>query len=353
MSLKQRLIEALSRLPDRPFWSVSPEGPDFTSNDYLGLIRDGIITSLIQQVPPSYLCGSGASRYLGGDSAIFHELEAQIELLWGREGERALFFPSGLTANLAFWSSVVQREDVVIFDREIHISIRQALRLSGAKTWGFPHNDWDAAEAKLRRSPRPPFLVIESLYSMRGTMPEASAIRELANRYEFYLIVDEAHTTLIWPEGASWSLEMGLTPLARLFTFGKAGGLMGAAWLAPDWLVEYLRRTGFAGIYTTAPPPLIAWVLTAVLKQNSDWTPRRQRLWDLVAAARVMFRSAGVLHEGLEGPIALAYADHVALPLKKLYPPTVWRPAYRISLHAHNTLEELELLLRHLTGKVS
>ncbi|MCS6895666.1 MAG: pyridoxal phosphate-dependent aminotransferase family protein [Bacteroidia bacterium] len=346
MSLRQRLSKVLQSLPERSFWQVAPDLPDFTTNDYLGLIRDGVIAELLQQVPSKYLRGSGASRYLGGDSEAFHEVEAQIELLWGRAGEKALFFPSGLTANLSFWSSVVGRDDVVIFDREIHASIRQALRLSGARAWGFPHNDWEAAERKLRQSPRPAFLVIESLYSMRGTVPDVAAIQALASRYEFYLVVDEAHTTLAWHGGRSWSLDVGLNPLARLFTFGKAGGLIGAAWVAPSWLIEYLRRVGFAGIYTTALPPFVAWVVGELLRRNSGWESRREKLWHIISVARSVLGSAGILYEGLDGPIALLYEESLSLPMKKLYPPTVHRPAYRLSLHAHNSEEELELLLR-------
>lgn len=341
MRLEQRLRQALDWLPERPFWQIPSGAPDFTSNDYLGLIHDGVIQDILQGVPHELLRGSGASRYLGGDDAAFHLVEKEALTLWGRPSEKALFFPSGLVANLSFWSAVPQREDIVIFDREVHASIRQGIRLSGATAWGFPHNDWEAAEARLRRAPKVPFLVIESLYSMRGTQPDTRALQELTQRYEFYLIVDEAHTTFTVSGGRSWSDEKGLTPLARLFTFGKAVGLAGAVWIGASWLIEYLRRVGFGGIYTTALPPLIGWAISQVLQRSPEWENRRAYLQDFVSMAKKLLEDHHIAYEGLQGPIALLYPQNRILPLKRLHPPTVSQPAYRLSLHAHNTIDEL------------
>ncbi|MCX8112129.1 MAG: aminotransferase class I/II-fold pyridoxal phosphate-dependent enzyme [Bacteroidia bacterium] len=344
MSLEKRLRQRLSHLPPRSFQILTPSQPDFSSNDYLGLIHDGTVREILREAPPSLMRGSGGSRYLGGDDSAFHEVEELGQSLWGYPDEKALFFPSGLNANLAFWSSVPQRDDIVIFDREVHVSIRQGLRLSGATAWGFPHNDWNAAEERLKRASKPPFLVVESVYSMRGTTPDVSALSELAKRYEFYLVVDEAHTTFILSGGQSWSKQVGLKPVARLFTFGKAVGLVGALWIGPDWLIEYLRRVGFAGIYTTAVPPFIAWAVREILCRSDEWESRRARLHALILAARTLLKESHISYEGLEGPLALLTAQGRFFPLKLLHPPTVPQPAYRLSLHAHNTEAELKTL---------
>lgn len=341
--LQARIQAWLEAHPPRPFWPL-PEGkPDFTSNDYLGLVHDGVITEILQEAPRVLWRGATASRYLGGDHPAFQAAEEAVQALYAHPGEAALFFPSGLTANLAFWATVPQRGDTVLFDREVHASIRQGLRLSGATAWGFPHNDWEEAEKRLRQAKGTVFLVVESLYSMRGTMPDAAALQHLCARYEPALVIDEAHTTLILPGGVSWGARF--SPLARLFTFGKAVGLAGAAWVGPTWLIEYLRRRGFAGIYTTALPPVVAWGVAQVLRRSDAWEPRRHRLQSLILKARTLLTQRGYPYEGLEGPIALLPAGAAALPLKLLTPPTVAQPAYRLSLHAHNTEEELSQLL--------
>ncbi|RMF53845.1 MAG: aminotransferase class I/II-fold pyridoxal phosphate-dependent enzyme [Bacteroidetes bacterium] len=344
--LQARIQAWLENNPARPFWPL-PEGtPDFVSNDYLGLVHEGVISEILGEAPREFWRGATASRYLGGDHLAFHAVEAAAQALWAQPHEAALFFPSGLTANLAFWASVPQRGDTVLFDREVHASIRQGIRLSGATAWGFPHNRWEEAEKRLRQATGKVFLVVESLYSMRGTMPDLAALQALCARYNPYLVVDEAHTTGILPGGASWAAP--LQPLARLFTFGKAIGLMGAVWIAPTWLIAYLQRRGFAGIYTTAMPPLIAWAVAQVLNRSAQWEPQRERLWAIVALARRLLGQAHVPYEGLEGPIALLSLSHPNLPLKRLYPPTVPQPAYRLSLHAHNTPAQLQALIAAL-----
>lgn len=346
MSLEDRIQAELAQLPERSFWQT--RHPDFTSNDYLGLAHDGTVRDLLRGCPPEWLRGSTASRYLGGECEVFVQLEAVIERLWAGPGEKALLFPSGLTANLAFWSCVPRPKDTILFDREVHASIRQGMRLSGARTWGFPHNDFSAAEARLRQAQGTVFLVVESLYSMQGTRPDPEALRYLVSRYGCYLVVDEAHTTLIEPGGQSWSRQAALPVTARLFTFGKAVGLMGAAWVGPSWLMEYVRRRGFAGIYTTALPPFLVWGIGEVLRRSPEWEPRRQALAQLIAFTRSQLAQANIPYTGLEGPIALLPAAREIPLLKKLYPPTVAVPAYRLSLHAHNTPAEVQKLLAQL-----
>lgn len=346
MSLEARLKAELAHLPERPFWG--PQAPDFTSNDYLGLVHSGIVGELLHRCPPEWRRGSTASRYLGGECAVFAQLEALVETLWAAPGEKALLFPSGLNANLAFWSCVPKPKDTLIFDREVHASIRQGIRLSGARAWSFPHNDFSAAEARIQKAQGEVFLVVESLYSMRGTRPDPEALRSIVLRYGCSLVIDEAHTTLLEPNGESWGGRLRLPVLARLFTFGKAVGLMGATWVGPSWLIEYVRRKGFAGVYTTAMPPLIAWAVGEVLRRSQEWEPRREALSRLIAFTRHRLTQIGLPYQGLEGPIALLPATQEVSHLKKLYPPTVSAPAYRLSLHAHNTPAEVEAFLASL-----
>ncbi|MCX7606620.1 MAG: pyridoxal phosphate-dependent aminotransferase family protein [Bacteroidia bacterium] len=349
--LQRRIESFLAQSPERTFWAYPTHTPDFTTNDYLGLIRTGVVQEVLRQAPLQWWRGSGASRYLGGDCTAYEEVEQAILSLHGSDGEAALFFSSGMSANLAFWSVVPRRGDTVVFDREVHASIRHGIRLSGAAAWGFPHNDYAEAEKRIRRAKGTVFLAIESLYSMRGTQPDVEALRYLQARYECQIVVDEAHTTLLLPEGRSWTQTIGMTPLAHLYTFGKAVGLAGAAWVAPEWLIAYLRRAGFSGIYSTAMPPIIAWAVAEILRSTKKWESHRRRLGELIAFTRYAFEKEGITYEGFQGPIGLVRGRDEIPFLKKLYPPTVAWPAHRISLHAHNTKEEIEDLIEKLRSQ--
>jgi 8-amino-7-oxononanoate synthase len=344
MRLFERIEAQLEKLPERPFWP-RPSPLDFTTNDYLALQADGIIAEILRGFPAELWRGSGASRYLGGDHPAYHHLE---NLLHEKYGQPALLFPSGFVANITLWEALAQRGDTIIYDREVHASIRQGIRLSLAQAWGFPHNDWEAAEKLLRQARGETFLVVESLYSMRGDMPDPEALRYLQARYECHLILDEAHTTLIYPDGETWAHRHGLNPLLTLITFGKAVGLMGAALLAPPLLHSYLQRRCIGTIYSTALPPLIAAAVAQVFAQARAWLPRQTQLWQIVALLRKRLSTEGIPFLGLHGPIAMVKTPATGIPLKRLSPPTVPEPMYRLSLHANHTQQDIETLVQAL-----
>ncbi len=342
MSLFERLQAHLQKLPERPFWP-QPTGLDFTTNDYLALQADGIISQVLKTLPSHLWRGSGASRYLGGDHPAYHHLE---ELLHQKYGQPALLFSSGFIANMTLWEALAERGDTIIYDREVHASIRHGVRLSWARAWGFPHGDWEAAEALLRQARGETFLVVESVYSMRGDMPDPEALRYFQSRYGCHLIVDEAHTTLLYPSGETWAHRHGLSPLLTLLTFGKAVGLMGAAILAPALLHEYLRRRCMGAIYSTALPPLVAEAVAIIFARAEEWVPRQQSLWQAVTLLRERLMAEGIPFLGLEGPIAMVKSPAPGIALKPLFPPTVPEPLYRLSVHANHTLEAIEHLVR-------
>jgi len=344
MRLFERLEAQLRKLPERPFWP-RPTRLDFTTNDYLALQADGIIAEILRGLPTELWRGSGASRYLGGDHPAYHHLE---KLLYEKYGQPALLFSSGFVANITLWEALAQRGDTIIYDREVHASIRHGIRLSLAQAWGFPHNDWEAAEKLLRQARGESFLVVESLYSMRGDMPDPEALRYLQARYECHLIIDEAHTTLLYPDGETWAHSHGLSPLLTLLTFGKGVGLMGAALLAPPLLHTYLRRRCIGAIYATALPPLIAAGVAEVFARVKAWRPRQNQLWQAVTLLRERLMAEGIPFLGLQGPIAMLKTPAPGIPLKRLTPPTVSEPMYRLSLHANHTRQDIETLVQAL-----
>ena len=344
MSLFERLNARLQKLPERPFWP-KPSTLDFTTNDYLALQADGIISEILRVLPSDLWRGSGASRYLGGDHPVYHALES---LLHQKYGQPALLFSSGFIANISLWEALAERSDTIIYDREVHASIRHGIRVSWARAWGFPHNDWEAAEKLLRQARGEAFLVVESLYSMRGDMPDPAALRYLQERYGCHLIIDEAHTTLLYPGGETWARQHGLTPLVTLLTFGKAVGLMGAALLAPPLVHRYLQRRCIGAIYSTAPPPFVVAAVAAVFDRAEEWLPRQKRLWEAVALLRQRLIQEKIPFLGLEGPIAMVSRPPKGIALKQLLPPTVPSPLYRLSIHANHTPEIIEALVQAL-----
>ena len=170
----------------------TPAGHDFSSNDYLGYSR--------RTWPASTLSRSGAaSRLLRGEHPIWSEVESRLAA-WHR-AETALVMTSGYVANEGLLGTVIDCGDVVFSDACNHASLIDGIRLSRAEKHVFRHNDLNDLEVLFRkqraaRTARQAwFVVTESLFGMEGDVAPLRELADLAELYQAYLLVDEAHAT--------------------------------------------------------------------------------------------------------------------------------------------------------------
>lgn len=260
MSLEDRLKkELLKRKQENNLRELSyqPGLIDFYSNDYLGLARNESLYRLIakkhSEIPFN---GATGSRLLSGNTSYYEEVEEKLATIF--KAEAALIFNSGYTANLAVLSTLPKKGDTVIYDELAHACIKDGVRLNLANRFSFRHNDIADLEKKLKIASGDIFIVIESVYSMDGDESPLADICNLAEHYSAKIIIDEAHTTGIYGvNGAGLSVNKNLQNkiFARIYTFGKAMGIHGAAVAGSKALKEYLVNFARPFIYTTALPP--------------------------------------------------------------------------------------------------
>ena len=271
-------------------------GPDFSSNDYLGLassptLRTVMITSLKNGVSS----GSGGSRLLRGNHPEHERLEIEAATFFGSPS--MLYFSSGYAANLAVFTTLPQRRDLVVHDALIHASVHDGIRSGKAEAQSAPHNDAGAFEHIIRSwrekgGKGTPWLVVESLYSMDGDCAPLSELIEIADRYEGFLLIDEAHATGVYGvggRGLGAGLE-GRDNVITLHTCGKAMGSAGALVGAAPVLRAFLVNRARPFIYSTAPSPLQAEVTRQALGLLRTGEHRRQVLHKLIAFANTRFR---------------------------------------------------------------
>jgi len=229
---------------------VSSQKIDFSSNDYLGLSK----TKIECKNKP---IGSTGSRLITGNYTQIEAVEKQIALFHGKE--EGLIFNSGYTANLGLFSTLPQRNDVILYDEYIHASIRDGIRLSNASSYHFKHNAIDDLEKKIiKYRGNTIYVAVESVYSMHGDSPSLQAFAEICQKYNAYLIVDEAHGVgIVGKKGEGLVSVLNLQSLvfATVITFGKAVGCHGAIVLGSKSLKDYLINFCRSFIYTTAPAP--------------------------------------------------------------------------------------------------
>lgn len=269
--------------------ALSPqEGIDFTSNDYLGLadaprLKAAIAAAIDRGVP----VGAGGSRLLRGNHPEHEALEAEAAMFFG--SERTIYFGSGFAANVALFSALPLRDDLVLHDELIHASVHDGIAAGKANAVAVSHNQVEAFEREINRWRQAggkgrPWIAVESLYSMDGDCAPLAALADLARKHEGFFVVDEAHATGVFgPGGRGFAAELeGRDNVVALHTCGKALGLSGALLSLPAILADYLTNRARGFIYSTAPSPLMAAAMREALRIVTDESWRRTRLKELM-----------------------------------------------------------------------
>lgn len=272
--------------------SLTPRaGRDFASNDYLGLAGDPIIGQAVADaVARGVPVGSGGSRLLRGNAPEHEGLEAKAADFFRTQA--ALFMANGFAANLALFSTLPQRGDLIVADELIHASVHDGLRMSKAVAVFARHNDVQSfadliAAWRLEGGKGRVWIAVETLYSMDGDMAPLSDLAALAAKHDAMLILDEAHGTGVFgPSGRGLSAGLdGLHNVVTLHTCGKAMGVEGALICGPRILVDYLINRARAFIFSTAPSPLMAVAASAALDRIEQAGDLRERLKTLMVDA--------------------------------------------------------------------
>lgn len=251
---------------------------DFSSNDYIGFSK----SETIFKHAHAYLLeneilqnGSTGSRLISGNHFLYQITESFIAQF--HDAESALIFNSGYDANLGFFSAVPQENDVVLYDELCHASIKDGISMSKAKSYSFIHNDFEDLEQYiLKFQDRTVYVVTETVFSMDGDTPNLEELIQLSEKYNCYLIVDEAHTLGVFGEkgeGLIQYLQLQDKVFARIMTFGKGLGCHGAAILGSvelkEYLINFARSFGYS---TSLPPHSVATIFTAyqLLETGND-----------------------------------------------------------------------------------
>ncbi len=249
---------------------------DLCSNDYFGLSRDNDVIKASYEISLSEGLGSGSSRFITGSRPIHKLLETQLAE-WLNQ-EKVLLFPSGFQANIAAVQGLANRNSIVIADKFIHNSLLVGVKAAGSKLVRFAHNDLKDLENKILKfnsSQKSILIIVESLYSMEGSIAPLKEIAGICKRYNVELLVDEAHAIgILGTEGKGLSFDLSDAITMITGTFGKSFGSGGAFIACNSKIGEYLIQTSGAFRYTTAlSPALSAGALKSLqkIKANHEW----------------------------------------------------------------------------------
>jgi 8-amino-7-oxononanoate synthase len=236
---------------------------NFSSYDYLGLNGHPDILAAAKEAIDRYGVSASASRHVAGERPVHHALEKALAEHYGVA--ESLVFVSGYATNLGVIGQLVGPKDLVICDSLSHNSIVMGGVLSGAARRSFPHNDLDSLDRMLA-SARGHFhrvlIVVEGLYSMDGDYPDLPRLIEIKSRHNAWLMVDEAHALgVLGKRGYGTAEHFGIDPRQVdiwMGTLSKTLAGCGGYIAGCHELIEYLKLTAGAFVYSVAMPPVIA-----------------------------------------------------------------------------------------------
>ena len=349
-------------------WMEGPVGPRvrmggrevilLCSNDYLGISQSPALAKAAKEAMEKWGCGAPASRSIAGSLGIHRELEEELAQLKGTSS--ALLFSTGYMANIGLLTTLLREGDLILSDELNHASIVDGCRLSRAEVWIYRHRDMDHLAELLRRSNhRRRLIVTDGVFSMEGDIAPLREIKELAGRYDAFVMLDDAHATgVLGREGRGTAEHFGLLGQieVQMGTLGKALGVMGAFVAGERVLIDYLINRCRPFMYTTSPPPPLVAMSKAALKVMREEGWRRERLWENTRRLREGLRELGFRVRGETPIVPVLIGDNrlvmeasrrlleLGVFVQGIRPPTVPEGAsrLRVSVSASHGDEEIE-----------
>jgi 8-amino-7-oxononanoate synthase len=371
----------------------------FCSNDYLGLANHPQLIAALQQGAQQFGVGSGASHLVSGHFDAHQQFEQAFAEFVGKPA--AMSFSTGYMANLGVVQALVGRGDTVFADKLNHASLNDAMQLSRAEVKRYRHNDMAHLGELLSQTQSGRKLIItDAVFSMDGDIAPVSELLELCEKYDAWLLLDDAHGFGVLGEKGRGVMSHCKSPLAPLCqsgefpwlvnnsviptapitplckggqggdlnspriiymaTLGKAAGVAGACVAAEQVVIDTLLQNARSYIYTTASPPALSVALMTSLRliRDEDW--RRERLQQLIAQLKngtqdlpwTMMESETPIQPLLVGSNEAALALSEGLRARGIWvaairPPTVPQGTARLRITlsaAHKKKDVTELL---------
>jgi len=243
----------------------------FSCNDYLNLSQHPDVVAAAIDAMKRYGVGAGASRLVTGNHPLYAELETRLARFKGTEA--ACVFGSGYLANTGVIPALVGPDDLIVIDELSHACIHAGAKLSGADVHLYRHGDAAAAEAILaaqRNKKKRALIATDGVFSMDGDLAPIAALTQLAQRFDAWLLSDDAHGLGVVGGGRGSTFVNGEAhapfdlPL-QIGTLSKAIGAYGGYLCASRTVVELICTRARTFIYSTGLPPAIVAAAIAAL----------------------------------------------------------------------------------------
>jgi glycine C-acetyltransferase len=285
---------------------------NFCANNYLGLSSHPAVVNAAHEALRSHGYGLSSVRFICGTQDLHKTLEARLARFLGMED--TILYAAAFDANGGLFEPLLGEEDAVISDTLNHASIIDGIRLCKARKFRYAHNDMADLERCLQEArsggARHILVFTDGVFSMDGTVAQLDTMRNLCDRFDALLGVDECHATgFVGQTGRGTHELRGVLGKVDIITgtLGKAlGGASGGFTSAHREVVELLRQRSRPYLFSNTVAPSIVGASLAVLDLLEASTALRDKLEDNTRFFRHAITAAG---------FAVKPGEHAIVPI--------------------------------------
>ena len=281
-------------------------------NNYLGLANHPEVRKADADAAKEFgMAYPMGARMLSGQTKYHEQLENELADFVGKEAGFLLNY--GYQGMVSIIDSMVNRKDVIVYDSEAHACIIDGMRLHIGKRFVYPHNNIEKLELQLAHAKNIVdqtgggiLVITEGVYGMSGDLGKLDEIVKLKKKFNFRLLVDDAHGFgTMGKTGAGTGEHFGVQKDIDIYfaTFAKAMAGIGAFVASKKEVIKYLAYNMRSQIYAKSlPMPMVKGALKRLDMIRND-SSFKDNLWKIVDALQSGLKAKGLDIGVTESPV--------------------------------------------------
>lgn len=275
---------------------------NWSINDYLGLANNDEVRQVDAKAAQDYGAAYPmGARMMSGHTSLHEQLENELAAFVQKESAYLLNF--GYQGMVSTIDALVTKNDIIVYDVDSHACIIDGVRLHMGKRFTYKHNDVESIEKNLQRATKMAeetgggiLLITEGVFGMRGQQGKLKEIVAMKEKYNFRLLVDDAHGFgTLGKTGAGAGEEQGVQDGIDVYfsTFAKSMASIGAFIAADKDIIDFLKYNLRSQMFAKALPMVLVIGALKRLDMLRSMPELKDKLWENVNALQNGLKSRG------------------------------------------------------------